>query len=79
MNRADAIQLAAPIVPECAAIHAGERTPEGVWAEPLGIDSVSALELLLVVEAEVGRTVPLEVVGEWHTVGDLVRWMEDIC
>ena len=52
-------------------------TPEASIAEDLKIDSLDAVELVMTLEDEFGVEVPDEHIENFHTVGDVVRYVEE--
>lgn len=50
--------------------------PESRFVEDFSMDSLDMVEMLIDLEKETGIKVPVEEVGEIHTVGELVRHLE---
>ena len=74
MERADAIATVSRVLPPPVAdMDPGD---ERLWGCALELDSLSALELVLALEAQVGRTIAVETLLGWDTLGDVVRWLE---
>jgi acyl carrier protein len=76
VKRAEAIAVVRDLLPPSVAnMDEGEM----LWAGALDLDSVSALELVLALEAQLGRTIAVETLTGWDTVGDVVSWLEAAC
>ncbi len=55
-----------------------EITPETSFEKDLEVDSLRAMEILAAVEDRFDITVPINVLNEIRTVGDLVREIEKL-
>lgn len=53
-------------------------TSEDRLVEDLLLDSISMLELLLMVEDLIGHELSFEFVATWTTVGDVNSWLESV-
>ena len=55
-----------------------EITEESKFREDLGADSLDILTLLMTIEETYGITIPDEKLAAFHTVGDVVRFLETL-
>ena len=51
-------------------------TPEVSFKDDLGADSLDVLQLLMTIEDEYGVKIPDEELENFHTVGDIVEYVE---
>lgn len=53
-------------------------TPEAKFIEDLGADSLDVVELVMALEEEFGHEIPDEEAEKLTTVGDVVKYIEDL-
>ena len=53
-------------------------TPEAKFIEDLGADSLDTVELVMALEEEFGQEIPDEEAEKLQSVGDVVKYIEDI-
>jgi len=53
-----------------------EITMDSRFVEDFSMDSLDMVEMLINLEKETGIKVPVEEVGEIHTVGELIQYLE---
>jgi acyl carrier protein len=53
-------------------------TPEAKFIEDLGADSLDIVELVMALEEEFGSEIPDEQAEKLLTVGDVVKYIEDL-
>jgi len=51
-------------------------TMESRFVEDFSMDSLDMVEMLINLEKETGIKVPVEEVGDIHTVGELIKYLE---
>jgi acyl carrier protein len=66
------------IIVEQLGANAEQVTPEAKLIEDLGADSLDAVELVMALEEEFGAEIPDEEAEKLQTVGDVVRYIEDL-
>jgi acyl carrier protein len=54
-----------------------EIKPESRFVEDFSMDSLDMVEMLIDLEKETGIKIPNEEVKDIHTVGELVKYLED--
>ena len=65
------------ILAEQLELDADEITMDSSLVEDLGIDSLDFVDIVMSLEDEFGIEVPDDQVENFHTVGDVVRYIED--
>ena len=55
-----------------------EVTPEAKFIDDLGADSLDTVELVMALEEEFGHDIPDEQAEKLQTVGDVIKYIEDI-
>jgi acyl carrier protein len=66
------------IIVEQLGVKPDQVTPEAKLIEDLGADSLDAVELVMALEEEFGIEVPDEQAEKLQTVGDIVKYIEDV-
>ena len=66
------------IIVEQLGVNADQVTPEAKFIEDLGADSLDTVELVMALEEEFGHDIPDEQAEKLQTVGDVVKYIEDI-
>ncbi|PKV82775.1 acyl carrier protein [Streptomyces sp. TLI_146] len=75
MNDTDLLNALAKIVEEVAGVDSAEVTAEKSFTDDLDIDSLSMVEITVVVEDAFEVKIPDGQVAELRTVGDVVRYI----
>ena len=66
------------IIVEQLWVNADQVTPEAKFIEDLGADSLDTVELVMALEEEFGHEIPDEEAEKLQSVGDVVKYIEDI-
>lgn len=66
------------IIVEQLGVNADQVTAEAKFIEDLGADSLDIVELVMALEEEFGKEIPDEQAEKLLTVGDVVKYIEDI-
>jgi acyl carrier protein len=66
------------IIVEQLGVKPDQVTPEAKLIEDLGADSLDAVELVMALEEEFGIEVPDEQAEKLQTVGDIIKYIEDV-
>jgi acyl carrier protein len=66
------------IIVEQLGVKADQVTPEAKLIEDLGADSLDAVELVMALEEEFGIEVPDEQAEKLQSVGDIIKYIEDV-
>ncbi|MCB1126639.1 MAG: acyl carrier protein [Verrucomicrobiae bacterium] len=66
------------IVVEQLGVKPEQVTPEAKFIEDLGADSLDTVELVMAFEEEFGNEIPDEEAEKLQTVGDVIKYVEDI-
>lgn len=66
------------IIVEQLGVNADQVTPEAKFIEDLGADSLDTVELVMALEEEFGHDIPDEQAEKLQTVGDVVKYIEDL-
>ena len=59
-------------------VNADQVTPEAKFIEDLGADSLDTVELVMALEEEFGVEIPDEEAEKLQTVGDVLKYVEEI-
>lgn len=65
------------IIVEQLGVNPEQVTPQAKFIEDLGADSLDTVELVMAFEEEFNVEVPDEEAEKLHTVGDVVKYIED--
>jgi len=66
------------IIVEQLGVNADQVTAEAKFIEDLGADSLDIVELVMALEEEFGSEIPDEKAEKLLTVGDVVKYIEDL-
>ena len=66
------------IIVEQLGVKPDQVTPEAKFIEDLGADSLDTVELIMALEEEFGIEVPDEQAEKLQTVGDVIKYIEDL-
>lgn len=66
------------IIVEQLDVKPDQVTPEAKFVEDLGADSLDIVELIMALEEEFGHEIPDEEAEKLLTVGDVVKYIEDL-
>lgn len=66
------------IVVEQLGVKPEQVTPEAKFIEDLGADSLDVVELVMALEEEFGNEIPDEEAEKLTTVGDVIKYIEDL-
>jgi acyl carrier protein len=66
------------IIVEQLGVNADQVTAEAKFIEDLGADSLDIVELVMALEEEFGSEIPDEQAEKLLTVGDVVKYIEDL-
>jgi acyl carrier protein len=66
------------IIVEQLGVNADQVTAEAKFIEDLGADSLDIVELVMALEEEFGSEIPDEQAEKLLTVGDVVKFIEDL-
>ncbi len=66
------------IIVEQLGVKADQVTPEAKLIEDLGADSLDAVELVMALEEEFGIEVPDEQAEKLQSVGDIIKYIEEV-
>jgi acyl carrier protein len=66
------------IIVEQLGVNADQVTAEAKFIEDLGADSLDIVELVMALEEEFGNEIPDEQAEKLLTVGDVVKYIEDL-
>ncbi|MEU7581615.1 acyl carrier protein [Streptomyces sp. NPDC041068] len=75
LNNTDILNTIAKIVEEVVGVEPSEVTTEKSFTDDLDIDSLSMVEITVVVEDRFGVKIPDDQVAELRTVGDAVSYI----
>jgi acyl carrier protein len=65
------------IIVEQLGVNAEQVTPQAKFIEDLGADSLDTVELVMAFEEEFNVEVPDEEAEKLHTVGDVIKYIEE--
>ncbi|MCB1127486.1 MAG: acyl carrier protein [Verrucomicrobiae bacterium] len=66
------------IVVEQLGVKPEQVTPEAKFIEDLGADSLDTVELVMAFEEEFGQEIPDEEAEKLQTVGDVIKYLEEL-
>ena len=66
------------IIVEQLGVSEDQVTPEAKFIEDLGADSLDTVELVMALEEEFGHEIPDEEAEKLQSVGDVVKYIEDL-
>jgi len=66
------------IIVEQLGVNADQVTREAKFIEDLGADSLDTVELVMALEEEFGHDIPDEQAEKLQTVGDVIKYVEEI-
>ena len=66
------------IIVEQLGVNMDQVTPEAKFIEDLGADSLDTVELVMALEEEFGSEIPDEEAEKLQTVGDVVKYIEEL-
>ena len=66
------------IIVEQLGVKPDQVTPEAKFIEDLGADSLDTVELVMALEEEFGIEVPDEQAEKLQSVGDVIKYIEDL-
>ena len=66
------------IIVEQLGVNSDQVTPDAKFIEDLGADSLDIVELVMALEEEFGHEIPDEQAEKLLTVGDVVKYIEDV-
>ena len=66
------------IIVEQLGVKPDQVTPEAKFIEDLGADSLDTVELIMALEEEFGIEVPDEQAEKLQSVGDVIKYIEDV-
>ena len=66
------------IIVEQLGVNADQVTPEATFNEDLGADSLDTVELVMALEEAFGHEIPDEEAEKLQSVGDVIKYIEDI-
>jgi acyl carrier protein len=66
------------IIVDQLSVNADQVTPEAKFIEDLGADSLDTVELVMALEEEFGMEIPDEEAEKLQTVGDVIKYVEDL-
>jgi acyl carrier protein len=66
------------IIVEQLGVNADQVTPEAKFIEDLGADSLDTVELVMALEEEFGHEIPDEQAEKLQSVGDVIKYIEDL-
>ena len=66
------------IIVEQLGVNPDQVTPEAKFIEDLGADSLDTVELVMALEEEFGNEIPDEEAEKLTSVGDVIRYIEDL-
>lgn len=66
------------IIVEQLGVKPEQVTPEAKFIEDLGADSLDTVELVMALEEEFGHEIPDEEAEKLQTVGDVIRYIEEL-
>ena len=66
------------IIVEQLGVKPEQVTPEAKFIEDLGADSLDTVELVMALEEEFGSEIPDEQAEKLQTVGDVIKFIEDL-
>ncbi len=76
MSRTEILSQLAEIFEDVVDVPAAEVTEEKLLADDLDVDSLSMVEVVVVIEEKLGVKLPEDTVPELRTVGDVVAYIE---
>jgi acyl carrier protein len=66
------------IIVEQLGVNPDQVTPDAKFLEDLGADSLDTVELVMALEEEFGNEIPDEQAEKLQSVGDVVKYIEDL-
>ena len=66
------------IIVEQLGVDEGEVTPNASFVDDLGADSLDTVELVMALEEEFGHEIPDEQAEKLQSVGDVIKYIEDV-
>ena len=66
------------IIVEQLGVKAEQVTPEAKFIEDLGADSLDTVELVMALEEEFGSEIPDEQAEKLQSVGDMIKYIEEL-
>ena len=66
------------IIVDQLGVNADQVTPEAKFIEDLGADSLDTVELVMALEEEFGNEIPDEEAEKLQSVGDVIKYIEDM-
>jgi acyl carrier protein len=66
------------IIVEQLGVSADQVTPDAKFIEDLGADSLDTVELVMALEEEFGHEIPDEEAEKLQSVGDVIKYIEEI-
>jgi len=66
------------IIVEQLGVNEDQVTPEAKFIEDLGADSLDTVELVMALEEEFGNEIPDEEAEKLQSVGDVIKYIEDV-
>jgi acyl carrier protein len=66
------------IIVEQLGVNADQVNPEAKFIEDLGADSLDTVELVMALEEEFGNEIPDEQAEKLQSVGDVIKYIEDL-
>ncbi len=66
------------IIVEQLGVNADQVTPDAKFIEDLGADSLDTVELVMALEEEFGHEIPDEQAEKLQSVGDVIKYIEDL-
>jgi acyl carrier protein len=66
------------IIVEQLGVNPDQVTPDAKFLEDLGADSLDTVELVMALEEEFGSEIPDEQAEKLQSVGDVVKYIEDL-
>jgi acyl carrier protein len=78
MSEKSTEQRVKDIIVEQLGVKADQVTPEAKFIEDLGADSLDTVELVMALEEEFGTEIPDEQAEKLQTVGDVIKFVEDL-
>jgi acyl carrier protein len=66
------------IIVEQLGVNPDQVTPDAKFLEDLGADSLDTVELVMALEEEFGNEIPDEQAEKLQSVGDVIKYIEDL-
>ena len=66
------------IIVEQLGVNPEQVTPQASFIEDLGADSLDTVELVMALEEEFGHEIPDEEAEKLQSVGDVIKYIEDL-